>query len=51
LPDVGDSGSATARICRVGFRGHPSVIGKLLHRKVAASIGLQVCREDRDADA
>jgi len=52
----GNDGSDTARVSRctsgLDFARYPSVIGKLLHRKVAASIGsLQVCREDRDADA
>jgi len=56
FPASGDDGSCTARFSRckssADFARHPSVIGKLLHRKVAASIGsLQVCREDRDADA
>jgi len=53
---MSNDGSDTARLSRwkssVDFARYPSVIGKLLHRKVAASIGsLQVCREDRDADA
>ena len=52
----GNDGPDAARVShsrtRLVFARYPSVIGKLLHRKVAASIGsLQVCREDRDADA